>query len=107
MSALEWPLTVLVWFGVAAALIGFVVGVGLLLNRKKAEWRLAELRQTFEETTVSDPQYNTVRALYLSALTDFERRAGASELTSSRDSDTSDAVGADAGGGDSGGGGGD
>ena len=76
----------------------FVIGAGALLKRKWAQRGLEALRKRYQETDVTDPQYNEVRALYMSAVIDHDRRSVADQLTSSS------GTGSDSGG-DSGGGG--
>ncbi|MBX9863490.1 MAG: hypothetical protein K2Y42_12145 [Hyphomicrobium sp.] len=71
--------------GVSA--LGFlVIAIGVLFKREWARRELVALRKAYQETDVSDPQYNTVRALYLAARADHDRHAGADKLSTAHDS---------------------
>lgn len=100
MVTVDWIFGYLPAFLGLCALSMFVIGMGVLLRRKWAQREFEALRTKFRETDVTDPEYNAVRALYISAAIDHDRMSGADGLSSSGD------AAADAGG-DSGGGGGD
>jgi len=99
-------------FASVCALGLFVVGVGVMFRRKWAKRELDLLRKTYQEMDVTDPQYNTARALYISAAIDYDRHSAAHFLDGSSHSGgghsggDGHAGGADSGGGGDGGGGG-
>ncbi|WP_295555787.1 hypothetical protein [uncultured Hyphomicrobium sp.] len=107
-------------FAAVCALGFFVIGIGLVLKRKWAKRELELLRKTYQEMDVADPQYNTARALYISAAIDYDRHSAAARiLDGSSGSDDGHHGGdwhsgggahsggsGDSGGGDGGGGGG-
>jgi hypothetical protein len=93
MVTIDWISGYLpVFFGLCAFSM-FVIGMGVLLRRKWAQREFEALRKKFRETEVTDPEYNAVRALYISAAIDHERMSGADGLSSSGD------AAADSGGG--------
>jgi hypothetical protein len=92
-----------VFLGVCAA--GFlIIGIGGMLKRKWARREFDAIRKRYQETDVTDPQYNAVRALYISALINHNLASGSDRLTENTVSHAGE-PGADSGGGDSGGGG--
>lgn len=101
MADLEGYIGWLPTFLGVCALAFLVIGLGALLRKKWAQRELDALRKKYQETDVTDPEYNPVRALYMSAVIDHDRRSGAEGLTSSGD------TGSDSSGDSGGGGGGD
>lgn len=86
---------------------GFLIlGIGGMLKRKWARRELAALRKKYQETDVTDPQYNAVRALYVAAMIEAGRHGG-DDLIESLEADSSDSGAGDGSGGGDGGGGGD
>lgn len=70
LGFLMWPTMIL--FGIAAV-AGVVLGIQLVVDRRGRAARLAEMRAAFEDADPADPQYNRVRALYMSMMTDGAR----------------------------------
>ena len=94
-------------FAAVCALGLFVIGCGLVLKRKWAKRELELLRKKYQEMDVTDPQYNAVRALCISAAIDNDRHSAAHHLVGAPDSGGGDWSGGDSGsGGDGGSGGG-
>jgi uncharacterized membrane protein YgcG len=87
-------------FMAISALGLLIIGLGVVLKRAWAQRELEMLRKKYQETEVSDPQYNAVRALYISALIDHDRRSAADGLTSSGAPDGGSSGDSSGGGGD-------
>jgi uncharacterized membrane protein len=86
MTAIEGLIGWLPALGAACALYLFVVGLGVIFKRKWARQELEVMRKAHQEADVTDPQNNTVRALYQSSVTDQHRWSASERLTRSSDS---------------------
>jgi hypothetical protein len=53
-----------------SALVLFGYAIWFFMNRQRALAELAEIKQKLDETSVSDPAYNTVRAVYVAMMLD-------------------------------------
>jgi len=100
MTGFEGLLGWLPTFGALCGLGFAAIGIGVVLKRRWAQRELEALRKRYQETDVTDPEYNTVRALYFAAVADSHRLTAAKELDGAGDGAGGDAGGGDAGGGD-------